>query len=223
MWSPDGARLALTSVEESTTAVYLLQAGRPNSERLLRRLPNLAAVSAWLPSGRGFLATTLDAESRWDIARLPLEPDAPPVPLVATPANEHSPELSPDARWFAYVSDAGGRDDVYVRRADGQGEVWRVSSEGGQAPSWRRDGRELFYVNAAGRLRAVPTALGASFSAGDAQDLCDVGFDRYYGGRQYDVAPDGRRILLNRGTPPATSPIVVVLGLGRELARATGR
>ena len=37
-----------------------------------------------------------------------------PAPLVATPADEHQPAISPDGRWLAYMSDESGREGVYV-------------------------------------------------------------------------------------------------------------
>jgi hypothetical protein len=40
--------------------------------------------------------------------------DGTVVPLVATDFVDHSPTLSPDGRWLAYVSSITGRPEVYV-------------------------------------------------------------------------------------------------------------
>jgi hypothetical protein len=55
------------------------------------------------------------------------------------------PAFSPDGRWLAHASDESGKADVYVQRNPGPGVKIRVSVDGGIAPAWRADGRELFF------------------------------------------------------------------------------
>jgi len=212
VWSPDGRRLAMAINETTEMALYVMDSGREGSEQRLRSIHGLWSVDAWLPGEDAVAATTLDPETQGDIQRLALAPDAELEPLVATPANEQMAEPSPDGRWLAYVSDASGRDEVYVRRLDEGAEVWRVSSEGATAPGWRRDGRELFFVDTKGMLHAVPVTLGESFAAGPAEALFVLPTDPYAGGRQYAVSADSRRILVVRAMGVATDPIVVVKG-----------
>ncbi|MEO5739174.1 MAG: hypothetical protein ABIS29_01085 [Vicinamibacterales bacterium] len=65
------------------------------------------------------------------------------APIAATAANERSPTVSPDGRWIAYVSDASGRDEVYVARLDRAGESTQLTTTGATEPVWGREG--LFY------------------------------------------------------------------------------
>ena len=51
------------------------------------------------------------------------------------------------------------------------GAKYQISTSGGTLPSWRRDGRELFYVSADQKLMAVPITLGATVEAGVPQEL----------------------------------------------------
>ena len=51
--------------------------------------------------------------------------------------------LSPDGRWIAYVSDASGRDEVYVTPLDRSVEALQMTSGGATEPVWTREG--LFY------------------------------------------------------------------------------
>jgi len=197
-----------------------MKSDQPHSEEPLdRALPGFVGIDEWLPDGEGLLVSTMSAHSRLDIWRLSTQPGTEPVPVLATPANEHTPDVSADGEWFTYVSDTTGRDEVYVRRIDGEGGTWRVSSDGGTAPVWRKDGRELFYIDLSERLNAVSTTLGSSFSFRPAEPLFTAGLDEGTGGRQYDVSADGQRFLLNRGAKPATNPIVVVHGLAKEIER----
>jgi Tol biopolymer transport system component len=63
--------------------------------------------------------------------------------------------VSPDGRWLAYISRESERWDVYVEPFRSPGERVRVSPEGGGQPTWRGDGKELFYVTPEGELMAV--------------------------------------------------------------------
>jgi eukaryotic-like serine/threonine-protein kinase len=61
-------------------------------------------------------------------------------PVAATTANERSPVLSPDGRSIAWVSDESGRDEVYVKKLEGQTDAVRVTTGGGTEPVWGRGG-----------------------------------------------------------------------------------
>ena len=55
-------------------------------------------------------------------------------PFLATPAYETVARSSPDGRWVAYVTGAGGQQNVYVRPFSGPaGTRYRVSPEGAPA------------------------------------------------------------------------------------------
>src|SRR5688572_14131973 len=71
-----------------------------------------------------------------------------PRAVLATPAHEVDPALSPDGRWLAYDSNESGRREIYVRPfpAVDTGK-WLVSTAGGRTPVWSPTGNELFYSN----------------------------------------------------------------------------
>jgi hypothetical protein len=98
---------------------------------------------------------------------------------------------------------------------------WQVSAGGGRQAVWTRSGQELFYVALDGSLVIVPVdARGSDWSTGALRKFLD---NRYFSGggvpRQYDVAPDGQRVLMlkqesNQGSPQ----IRVVFNWRRELS-----
>jgi putative transposase len=55
--------------------------------------------------------------SNLDIGIVRLEGNGEPEMLLDTSFDEHTPKLSPDDRWLAYVSNESGRDEVYCPRA----------------------------------------------------------------------------------------------------------
>jgi hypothetical protein len=92
--------------------------------------------------------------------------------------------------------------EVYIQNFPVPSAKYRISTDGGSAPRWRRDGKEIFYVSSDRKLVAVPLRTSDStvdvlapsvlFSvgAGPAQNA--------YGGRaHYDVTADGQRFLVN--------------------------
>jgi hypothetical protein len=123
----------------------------------------------------------------------------------------------------AYASNETGRWEIYVAPFPGPGGNWRVSSEGGNEPVWRRDGKELFYIAADSHLMTVPVKLVPTFDAGEPKSLFLVRrrepvatIDMF----SYDVSADGQRFLVNTdagesSTPPLTAILNWDAGLKR--------
>jgi len=134
--------------------------------------------------------------------------DSAPRPLVADPKYDAKVvALSPDGRWLAYESTESGREEVYVRPfPDVSGAKVAVSTAGGLSPMWSRKGRELFFLNTAQQVVAVPyTDAGGEFRPGEATTLFPTAGRFFYSGnsRSVDVHPDGSRFLF-LGLPQAT-------------------
>lgn len=90
---------------------------------------------------------------------------------------------------------------MYVRPFPGtDGGKWQVSSSGGHAPRWARNGRELFYVNLARELMAVPVPAAPPFAASGQRPLYAL----------YDVAADGR-FLFSRRVPEREDGAMIVM------------
>ncbi len=66
------------------------------------------------------------------------------TPLLTTPFIEQHGVISPDEKLIAFQSNETGRFEVYVQTFPDPVNRWRVSTNGGSGPVWRRDGRELF-------------------------------------------------------------------------------
>ena len=77
--------------------------------------------------------------------------------LARTMSDETWARLSPDGRHVAYMSNASGRWEIYVRSTSGADAARRVSNDGGAWPSWSTDGTIHFSPRIHGRpeLRVV--------------------------------------------------------------------
>ena len=95
-----------------------------------------------------------------------------------------------------------------------------VSTEGGNAPRWSSDGREVLYRRGDAFLAASVSSAGDRLSVGDSRRLFEV---RAAAGRStfqagYSVSPDGRRLLVLLLDPRAIpTQINVVLNWFEEL------
>ena len=143
------------------------------------------------------------------------------MPLLESQFNETDPRISPDGRWLAYASDESGQMEVYVRAFPTLARRTRISTAGGSAPVWARDGRRLFYRENDRLVAATLAPTGPS----DTVDLTITARQMLFQGRRlfepgdnadYDVHPDGKRFALIR---QAVEPeVVVVLNWTSELS-----
>ena len=197
----------------------------------------LSYTGVWLRDGSALVTTTDDLrrQGRPDSAQGNSRPDlaiirnggrGPIEPLVASPFSEQFVGVSPDGRWLSFVSDQSGRNEVYVRDFEGQGDQVMVSLDGGDEPVWSPDGKELFYrenkptdpylvaagITTAPALRV--TGRKRLFPIGDI-----VGTQPH---ANYDVSPDGKTFVVVRRSPAARIVVIQNLpGLVRKLQRGS--
>jgi len=209
IWSPDGLRLAYASARESAPDIYILDlaSGR---EELALSLPGTQVSFDWSPDGSHIVYGDYSPARRppFRLGVMSTVAGAKPPPAQeAPPYSEYAASYSPDGRWLALVSEESDQPEVYVAPADGKGERRRVSSAGGEHPRWRRDGRELYYLDGGGRLIAVPVSAGASgVEVGAPQVLFTAGAAAI----DFDVAAAGDRFLFQMGTESRPQPPIVV-------------
>jgi Tol biopolymer transport system component len=220
VWSPDGSRVVFTQFGPGrgpTPTVAVLDGATP--PRPLADFGAQAHATDWSRDGRYIVGSALNAATGADIWIADAEGREPFRYLVREPFHEREPRISPDGRWMAYAAtDAQGGYHVYVRSFPGGGLVRRISIRGGRSPRWRRDGRELYYVEPGGRLMRVPLASGSELSTGAPQQMFqNAGLagepQAGFVGFAYDVAPDGTRFLMAipSSDAAARAPTVVML------------
>jgi WD40-like Beta Propeller Repeat len=159
-----------------------------------------------------------------DLWVLPLDGKQQPSVFVNSKFEERQALFSPDGRWVAYTSDESGRFEIYLRPFPVSSGQVPVSTTGGVAPRWRKDGKELYYVAPDGTLMAVSistTSTGSLGTTGRAPELgAPVALFQpriRYGGTlpigiswQYAVAPDGRFLINVTAGEAVAAPITVI-------------
>jgi Tol biopolymer transport system component/DNA-binding winged helix-turn-helix (wHTH) protein len=195
-WSPGGDRVAYGSYRMGNIDILVRNADAGGEEASLTTGPLNERVSDWSRDGKFILYTSLHPKTGSDLWRLQRAPSGhwEPHALLATPAQELAPKLSPDGRYVAYISDESGRHEVYVSEFVPGGRKWPVSTNGGTQIRWRRDGRELFFVEA-GTLVAVEVTTAGGFNAGPPSRLFSHPAFTGWADANYDVAADGQRII----------------------------
>jgi eukaryotic-like serine/threonine-protein kinase len=220
VWSPDGRRLIFRSNRSGAFDLYEKLATGPGTEQpVLTNSQNKFPLD-WSIDGRILLYQVLDPSTGFDLWAMPLLGERKPFVVVQTRFNERNGELAPNGRWLAYDSnEPSGRSEVYVQPFPNALEKSQISTGGGVAPRWRRDGKELFYIAPDGSLMAVPVRTSADDQAlelGAAVRLFRVPI--VFGGsatggavrQQYEVSPDGERFLVNVAADEAATPITIV-------------
>jgi serine/threonine-protein kinase len=222
IWSPDGHRIAFISDRTGKSSLYGIPADSSGSAERLTTLEQVSAAS-WSPDGLALVILHRASEGNNDIWILPLEGE--PQPFVESPFHELYPTFSPDGRWLAYVSNQSGRLEVYVTSYPGPGPKHQISVNGGRAPSWAPNGRELFYhsfeVDRERFMWAVKITTNPTFIAGKPRVLFKRDFVGQVPSRGYDVTPDGRFLLVQAESPrqEEVTKIHITLNWFEELKR----
>jgi eukaryotic-like serine/threonine-protein kinase len=208
VWTRDARRVAFSSTRVGVLNLFTTVIGEPGrSERLVAN-ENQQFAGSWAPDGT-LVFTEQRSETGRDILLLPAG-DRTPRALLASRADEASPRTSPDGRWLAYVSNEGGRSDVYVTPLSDPSRARRVSVEGGSEPAWGSGGRELFYrqgttmmavtIDATGQVQSGPRVL---FDADFVRGTLDTA--------NYDVLPDGRFVMVQRSSQSSEPTLHVLM------------
>jgi Tol biopolymer transport system component len=223
VWAPDGSRIVWASFRDGRSLnLYQKAASLAGEDTLLLKSDYKKIPTDWSHDGRFIIYLQYDPKTKLDVWALPMigSGAAKPFPLVQTEANETTGTLSPDGRWLAYASDESGQYEVWVQSFPRGGSKQQVSTGGGSSPRWRRDGRELFYHAATGKLMVMPVRSGESFEVGAPVPLFEFRAGTAQDFASYAVTADGQRFLINAvvETEP-NAPLTVVVNLAAEINR----
>jgi hypothetical protein len=205
VWSADGERIFYGLPRGKEWAVAMrLASGVGAATTVLETAERLEVIAAF-PDGRHLLVERMSTALREDLLVVDLETRSSTI-YVSTPAKELSGRPSPDGRFVAYVSDESGRSEIYLQPYPATGQRWKVSQDGGDAPRWRGDGRELYYLARNLELVAVTLKLGNQPELGIPAPLFRVT------SIDYVAHLDGQRFLVVADATRTASPLTLQQG-----------
>ena len=215
VWSPDNTKVVFGSPRGKPGSLWVKGATGAGSEELLHASDARVHPTDWSGDGSQILFPRVDAKSHADIWTVPVAGDRKPKVWLQTEFAESHGQFSPDGRYIAYQSDETGTWEIYVRPYPNAGNgKWQISSGGGAQPRWRRDGKELFYMNEARQIlsveiraameRGTPKVLFSSNAAGAAAQSAS-------NRRMYSVSPDGKRFYVAGGAGEEDAEPMTVL------------
>jgi len=222
VWMPGGDSIVFGSRSGGGVSNLFMQRLDDGKVVRLSESTDMQCPTAITPDGKTLLFHVFP----FDIQSVPLSPGAKPVTLIQSAVEERNADLSRDGNWMAYEAETPGRPgelNVYVRPYPEVGRrVWQISTSGGTFPTWAADGHELYYQKPDGTMTATMISVdGNAITVGGTTDLFRgrylVRDGTHY--RQYDVAPDGRFLMLKYQRSTEQGHFVFIQGWTSDLRR----
>ena len=238
VWSPDGSHILYSTLRDGKAGVGIYEKaanGAGGDELLLAsdRSDREVWATDWSRDGRFVLYSRGDLanNSEADIWVLPMVGARRPSLFLHAAAAAYDGQFSPDGRWVAYTSRESGRQEVYVAPFDAvkflkgtntgdspPAGKWLISSDGGAAPRWRGDGKELYYIGPGNTMMAVGVqGKGTGFEVGLSQALFVAPVSLT--AATFDVTPDGKRFVMTVIPEEENLPLTVMFNWMTKLKR----
>ena len=135
IWTRDGRRLYWGANVAGKTGIYSAPSDGSGKAQLVLETGVMPTPGSLTPDGRTLLYTILPVGGKTEIWQVALNPSGgavQPARVHQSPSSAESiPELSPDAKWLAYISTETGSREIYVQPFPGSGGKVRVSTQGG--------------------------------------------------------------------------------------------
>jgi Tol biopolymer transport system component len=195
-WSPDGASVLYC---EGTNVPLTMKIKNVDGSGDARTL-HTGYAGSYSTDGRYVLFGDTDkATNSLNLWYIDTKGDATPKSLLNAPADETWPRLSPDGRYYAYVSDESGDYEIYLKRfPEGEGR-WQVTVGGGSWPKWNKRGDKIYYARG-DSIMEVDVAYGSEPRLGTPREVFarkPLGWPLIFGWPPgFDVSPDEKRFVV---------------------------
>ncbi len=216
VWSPDGGRIAFTSSRGRNFSIYVKPADGSQPERELK-LPGGVDVLPlnWSFDGRNLLYLAVPDLWVYSFA------DGNSHLFLKTNASLNNAQFSPDGKWVSYSSNESGRWEVYVTSFPDARGKWQVSTNGGEQPRWRGDGKEIYFLSPDAKMMVASVDTKTEFESGTPTVLFQTDPRERVATTEvivYGVSRDGQRFLINTNYNNGSAhPMSVVLNWKSEI------
>ena len=164
-------------------------------------------AGSFSPDGSTLFFTQALPQTGEDIFRLDMR-TRKVEPMIASTFSEEDPQASPDGKWLAFSSDVTGVSEVYLQNlTDASAPRVRVSTNGGDTPRWRADGKELFYLSSRKMVMNVVPRSPGQWSETTSSEL----FPEPLNAQRFAASPDGQSFLFVEGSRGAADSFFHVI------------
>jgi len=225
-WYADNDNLGFSSTYQSNQTqelkLFSLSASNGQIKSLVSQVDSFASfrIVDFSKDGKWFVFDINTTNSGGDLWIKSLtDTDQPAKPLIQTKANEWGLRFSPNSQFFTYTSNLSGRYEVYIQQFPNADKIIQVSNGGGGEPVWTESGRQVIYRN--GKQWWMVDVISSDGKIQPAAPrLLFEGPYLNIPGPSFDIAPDGRLLLLKPiSDQHSTTELVVVENWFEELKR----
>ena len=221
VWSHDGAKIAYFSTRSGKPVIYVKSADGMGVEQKLWEPPLAARPNDWTLDSKTLIVQERSSGTGKDrLVLVTADGNGQTTALIELAgANVAYARLSPDGHWIAYESDESGKSEIYVSSFPRVAGRLQISLAGGRYPTWRRDGKELYYLAEDGNLTAAEVRqINGSPQVVARRTLFQTHATNF--NDSYDPFPDGKKFLVDTVTTTETqTPLSLVLNWPAELKK----
>ena len=151
-YSPDGKRIAFTSLRTGNHEIWMCDSDGSNPVQLTFSDGPPVGSPRWSPDGQR-IAFDSYREGNGDIYTVRVDGGSPRR-LTTDPSEESLPNWSRDGRWIYFSSERSGEHEVWKMPPEG-GQALRVTKNGGWVALTSPDGKFLFFTGKRGHGRSL--------------------------------------------------------------------
>jgi hypothetical protein len=229
LWSPDGTKLAyMRTARSDEDGVYVMDVdGGGAPRRIVKGSQDDQMIpTSWSPDGSQLLVTAgRQGRPRILVASASGADEMNPREAFTGSGRKGMGRFSPDGRLIAYMSDELGTFEAFVSAWDGRGPVGQpvpVSSGGGGALLWSRDGSRVYFLNPLNKLMTSVIQRQPRLQASEPVEVWDLDQLRIVPGGSgiplFDMLPGGGMVAVRKGdTEDDVTRFDLVLNFDEEL------
>jgi len=225
-WSPDG-RMIVYERFGAVAGLHAIAADGSSSVPRAVGPPGHFHAHGFIDGGAGLLAVfePPGSAATWQLMRLKSSGTEAPSRLgdIALPDGAAAAAVSPEGRWLAYITSTTGGAELWVRRYPTLDAAERISPNGAAEPVWAKNGRELFYLEGDKLMRVHVGDTTARFAYEPPVMVIEKAFMRAPQEPSFDVAADGRLLMLTRMPATPSAPIEGIVNWRNSLTSRASR
>jgi eukaryotic-like serine/threonine-protein kinase len=224
IWSPDNSRFAFVLGRPMRFTLIIRGSSGTGPETVVQDGAEIISPTDWSSDGR-YILTERFANGVTQVWVHPLTPGETARQLLTSSessALQSSGQFSPNGKFVALTMAAANGPQIFIVPFPAGNGMWQVSTDGGIWPRWSRDGRELYFVSLRNELSvtSISQKAGAIVVGHPVPLFSFKPTPRTYrqGMIEYDVAPDGKRFLLNVAADENNRPLTLLQNWSSLLA-----